>query len=436
MDMSARGRYTAAVALLITLYFPPEIGGGSTGAWNRALTLQKLGFIVFVLCGFPAYPSGRITDRKYRWKIFSIEKREQVNIIRIRLPPISHKGYIRRLFLFVSFMLLTLLYFPVILHRTGRLSLVYARSPVIFSNVSGFCYSKFQKSFYIYEAPDLWPEELSVFHSPLMPLLQKIGKLMAKVSYQSPNVVITVSRSAMEYICENYSPTPPVFGIPVGVNPYNFKQIEKSEALSELISRSVIPPQLEGKFLIVYSGIISAAQNVHVLIEVAKKLEGSGDIAFLIVGDGEDRVRLQELVIENNLQNLFLIGQQPRHLMPIIIGAANLCAVTLSQNDIFDIAIPTKFFEYLASSKPIIGICKGELADIIESNEVGFSFRSLHEIDKIAESIQYLKRSPERYAELVQKCKATTAEFSIDKISLIFKEVIDKYDKNHFLSRS
>jgi colanic acid biosynthesis glycosyl transferase WcaI len=419
------------VALLISLYFPPEIGGGSSGAWNRALSLQKLGFLVFVLCGFPAYPSGRITDKKYRWKIFSIERQDDINIIRIRLPSIEHKGYIRRLFLFLLFVLLTLVYLPLVVHTTGRLSLVYARSPVIFSNLSGICYSKLYNSFYIYETPDLWPEELSVFNSPLMPLINKVGKIMARIAYETPDIIVTVSSSARDYICENYKPSRPVFGIPVGVNPRNFKQIEKLDALHELIRQRIIPSQIEDKFLVVYSGLISPAQNLDVLIDVAKKLNTMTEVAFLIVGDGEDKKRLEELIKRNKLQSTFLIERQPRHLMPKIIGAADICAVTLSQESIFDIAIPTKFYEYIACSKPIVGVCKGELADIIESYDVGYAFRSLDETDEIAETITYLKESPERYAELEQNCRVAAAEFSVDSISLKFKRILDRYDINH-----
>ena len=65
------------VALLISIYFPPEPGGGSTAAWNRAMILRKIGFSVFVLCGFPSYPSGKVLDPKYRRKFFYIEQLEK-----------------------------------------------------------------------------------------------------------------------------------------------------------------------------------------------------------------------------------------------------------------------------------------------------------------------------------------------------------------------
>ncbi len=52
------------IVLLITLYFPPEIGGGSTGAWNRAMVFHHLGYKVIIVTAFPSYPLGKVVDSK------------------------------------------------------------------------------------------------------------------------------------------------------------------------------------------------------------------------------------------------------------------------------------------------------------------------------------------------------------------------------------
>jgi hypothetical protein len=86
-------------ALLISIYFPPEPGGAASAAWNRASILHKIGYDVFVLCGFPAYPNGWVTEPKYKNKFFYIEKKESFTLIRLRLLPLESKGYLRRLIL-------------------------------------------------------------------------------------------------------------------------------------------------------------------------------------------------------------------------------------------------------------------------------------------------------------------------------------------------
>jgi hypothetical protein len=125
------GDTSRGIALLISMYFPPEFLGGSTGAWNRAMVLHKIGYSVFVLCGFPSFPTGKVTDPKYKGKLFYVEKNYYpFTVIRIRLLPISHQAFIRRLIIFLNFIFLSILYLPRVLRVTGNIDLVYARAPI------------------------------------------------------------------------------------------------------------------------------------------------------------------------------------------------------------------------------------------------------------------------------------------------------------------
>jgi hypothetical protein len=227
------------IALLISLYFPPESGGGATGAWNRALTLNKLGFKVFVLCGFPTYPLGRITDPNYGG-LFKVERMFPFTVIRIRLLPLAHEGYFKRFVLFNNFVFLTLLYLPRILNLTGKVCLIYARSPVLFSSLSGFIYSKVCKAFYVYEVPDLWPEELVAFPSRFSSMLLRIGIFLASLSYSLPDIIITIGNSAADYIRNRYNPRVPVYGVPVGADINTFCPSSKIESRVNLRIRNEV----------------------------------------------------------------------------------------------------------------------------------------------------------------------------------------------------
>ncbi len=156
------------IALLISIYFPPEPGGGSSAAWNRASILHKIGYSVFVICGFPSYPSGKVLDPTYKGKFFFVETMDSFTVIRLRLLPIQYTGYLRRLVIFSNFVFLTLLFMPKILGMAGKINLVYSIAPIIFSSFIGLVYSKFTKSIFVYEVSDIWPEELAVFRTPLV----------------------------------------------------------------------------------------------------------------------------------------------------------------------------------------------------------------------------------------------------------------------------
>jgi len=120
------------------MYFPPEPGGGAMTAYNRALILKKIGYSVFVLCGFPSYPSGKVNQEKYKNKFFYVENMDDFTLIRLRLLPLASKGYLRRLILFFNFVFLTLLWTPKILRISSGTNLVYGLAPIMFSSLIGF----------------------------------------------------------------------------------------------------------------------------------------------------------------------------------------------------------------------------------------------------------------------------------------------------------
>lgn len=413
------------VALLISLFFPPESGGGATGAWNRAQVLHKVGYAVFILCGFPAYPTGRVSQPKYKGKFIYVEANDEYTVIRLRLIPLSHDGFIKRLIIFMHFILLTIILFPKILHVSGKPSLIYARAPILFSSVIGFVYSRITGSFFIYEAPDLWPEELVAFKTKLLPIIMALGRIAAKISYTTPDVIVTISEPAARLIIKEYRPRVSVYGIPVGVDPTKFPKMPKHNARAELSRRQVLPESVLNKFIVLYSGLISEAQRVETLVHAAEKLKDEKDIVIVIIGDGPQKRKLLQFKLDRNLENLYFLDRQPREMMPFIISAADSCSVMLSSESIFDIALPTKFYEYLASGKPLIGVCSGILADIIMSNDIG---RVVNDDDpaQLASIITEFKNSPNLVDRMEDSCNSTLSKFSLNAIASDIEDMLNR----------
>ena len=417
-------------ALLISIFFPPEIGGRATGAWNRGIILNKMGYLVFVLCGFPSYPSGRVSNAKYKGKFFIVEKLEPFVVIRMRLLPIKYEGFPRHFAIFVNFIFLSLLYLPSILNLTGKIDLVYARAPIIFSSFIGFVYSSITRSFFIYEAPDLWPEELVVFRSIFSPFVERFGRILARISYSVPDIIITIGEMAAERIIKEYRPKTRVYSIPIGVDPKVFSKLPKKNSRDELLKKRILPYGLEGKFIIFYSGLISTAQNVESLLYAADKLKLEKEICILIIGDGPEKNRLEELKSQKGLENVYLLSTQPRAIMPLIISAVDVCTISLSPEPIFSIAVPSKFYEYLSCCKPLIGICKGELANIIDLNEIGFSVIP-EDTDKLVSVIEKFKNSSELLHVIENNCLNTLQRFSLDTLTVKFSDILKNEMKIH-----
>jgi len=278
---------------------------------------------------------------------------------------------------------------------------------------------------------DLWPDELVVFSTRLFFIIFHLGRVVAKFSYIFPNIIVTISQLAAEHVTRFYEPRALVFVLPIGVDLDKFQANSKEYSRKRLIADNLLPDHLKNKFIVLYSGLISRATRVENVVMVAKKLQYEhNEISFLIVGDGEEKERLEELKAIHDIKNLIMLPFQPRELVPTIISASDLCIVSLPSTAIFDVDVPTKFYEYLACCKPQVGICGGELAKIINSNKIGFTVPD-GKIDRIAEVIISIKNSPSLVSSMQKNSMSVLQRFSLDSLAMDFNIVLkSKMKKN------
>ena len=58
--------------------------------------------------------------------------------------------------------------------------------------------------------------------------------------------------------------------------------------------------------------------------------------------------------------------------MPRCFEGSDVLIISLIDKPIFSLTIPAKFQAYLASNKPIYCVMKGETADLVTNNKIGF----------------------------------------------------------------
>ncbi len=109
--------------LLITQYFPPDLGGVATRTSNLAKGLSLTGCNVTVITAFPHYPHGKI-PKKYRFVPIKVERIGQIKVIRTFIPPIKSRGFFKRLLLMAFFAISSLFALPWV----GRTDVVFGSS--------------------------------------------------------------------------------------------------------------------------------------------------------------------------------------------------------------------------------------------------------------------------------------------------------------------
>ena len=149
--------------------------------------------------------------------------------------------------------------------------------------------------------------------------------------------------------------------------------------------------QVEGKFIIMYSGNLGFTHPVEILADLIEKMSRD-DVFFFIIGEGEKWKMLSERITRSGLTNIRLLPWQNISMLPYSLSAADLAVVTLGKEASL-ISVPSKIYDLMAVSSPVLCIAEkeSEMAGIIEHYDMGATFSSddlegmLNFINKVAD---------------------------------------------------
>jgi len=145
-------------------------------------------------------------------------------------------------------------------------------------------------------------------------------------------------------------------------------------APDDLNFENVIPHEsLKQGFNFTFAGNIGKVQNLENVIRGFALLPKSNDrININIIGDGSNLEVLKNIVKQENIANVHFWGRRPLKEMPRWFEGSDVLIISLIDEPIFSLTVPAKFQAYLASGKPIYCVMKGEVADLVINNEIGF----------------------------------------------------------------
>jgi glycosyltransferase involved in cell wall biosynthesis len=155
--------------------------------------------------------------------------------------------------------------------------------------------------------------------------------------------------------------------------------------------------KLDGRKIVLYFGALGEANNIPVILRAAKHLQQNKDIVFMLIGDGMQRNAIAEAVETMKLTNVILHKAVPKDHARAYINAADLCIVTLLDIPLFDGALPTKLFDYMACNKPVLCGVGGEAKRLVDEAQAGLNFSPNDEkqlADLILKKIQEIDNTP------------------------------------------
>lgn len=244
--------------------------------------------------------------------------------------------------------------------------------------------ARYYRARLVFEVRDIWPltlEELGGY-SKYHPGIAFMQWVEDRAYRDSEHVISNLKNSFQHMISRGMKPDK-FSWVPNG---FSLEEVKQSVPLTGKILKNI--PR--NKFLVGYTGTLGVANDLDTLIEAASVLSEQESIAFVLVGSGQEKTRLHNLVSEKNLNNVVFIDPIPKAQIQSMLAEFNVCYIGLTKDPLFRFGVsPNKLFDYLYSAKPIIyAIDSGDYRPV-EDADAGYQIEP-HNPEVLAETIMQL----------------------------------------------
>lgn len=296
----------------------------------------------------------------------------------------------------------------------------------------------FQRTPYVFEVRDLWPEvpiRIGILRNPI---IIGLARWLEKKAYKHAFHIVALSEGMRDGIIARGIPAEKVTVIP-------------NCADLDLFGPQAPPdPQLaarlQGKFVCIHSGAMGRINGLDHVIDTAIWLKehaakeqatepkeraanerAANDIAFLLIGVGSERPRLQERARSAGLDNVIFMDPVPKQQLPGVINACQVCLMSVAPIPVLEMNSANKFFDYLASAKPVIINYGGWMKHVLENAGAGLSVA--YDAEALATALMALKDDPERCAQMGANArKLAEREYDralmVDRIEMVLRSAL------------
>ena len=287
--------------LLVSHYFPPEVGAPQARLSELARHWAEEGDDVTVLTGMPNHPTG-VIPAAYRGRLRCEERVDGYRVVRTWLYATPNEGILRKTIGHLSFLASSVLLAG---RRVGATDVVVVSSPTFFSIFSAWLLARVRRARLVVEVRDLWPAifvELGVLtNRPLIRLLE----LLELAAYRAADMVVVVSEGFRQDLVRRGVPPSKVHTVRNGVDIDRFSPSHSDPAVRRELGTG------PGEALVLYVGAHGISHGLTAVVDAAARLQDE-PIHFAFVGDGAAKAQLACHVDHLGLNNVTLLPSVPR----------------------------------------------------------------------------------------------------------------------------
>lgn len=294
--------------------------------------------------------------------LFSDGDVDGIDVRSVRVAYSNYMSYTRRIWSFVLFTggaaWLAL--------RAPKPDVVLATSTPLTVGVPALIVSRLRRVPLVFEVRDLWPEAaIQMGALRRGGALARVAKWLERRLYHASAQVVGLSPGMVDGILAEGVDPARVSMIP---NASDLDLFHPGDKDAELVDRY----NLDGRFVVGYAGAIGPSNALEDQVPEAARIlqeRGRDDIVFLIAGDGKSLPVLRER--SEGLRNVIFAGSVPKREVPRLTRTADLLMTLFADVPILATNSPNKFFDALASGRPVLVNSPGWTRDLVQDNDCG-----------------------------------------------------------------
>lgn len=197
-------------------------------------------------------------------------------------------------------------------------------------------------------------------------------------------------------------------------NPISVSEV-KPESSKKLKEKFLIPSSCQ---IVLYTGRLDIMKGLRELIYATKIIsERDREFKVILVGDGPDRLVLEELVCELNVQDKIIFAGEEVDLSAYYSTGDFLVLPSYSEG------FPNSILEAFSYGKPVVATNVGGIPDLVENSKSGVLVQK-GDVLALADAMDQFITNPIRTSEMGAYGKSVVAEkFSMEKAIMLYDEV-------------
>jgi len=186
---------------------------------------------------------------------------------------------------------------------------------------------------------------------------------------------------------------------------------------------------LDGKFVVMYSGNHAIANPITTILDAALLLQDNPKLVFMFIGGGVGKKEVEEVIATHQPSNIISLPYQPLSEIKYSLSAADVHLVSIGDSQV-GIVHPCKVYGAMAVARPILmlGPKPCHVSDIIDQHDLGWAIE--HGDVECAVDVLRVVCDLER-SEWRQKSdharKVVDEEFGAVPLTASFCDIIEKH---------